>query len=114
MFIFSDLQYKTDLQNVINVSLHIFDTKTEKLFSFWHIIFILSCMIVSCIISKFLDINKYYTFVIILIILLLFIITLIYNIITKSTEQNCVRGFYHQIETLFFDHNNIDIPSKSF
>lgn len=105
--IFLDLRYKTDLQNVLNISLDICNKKKEKVISLWHV-FILILMI-SCymIIPRFLDINAYYKYVIILI-----IIIGIYYTITKSTEQNCVRGFNHQIETLFLDHDNICISSK--
>ncbi|VVC24585.1 Hypothetical protein CINCED_3A018926 [Cinara cedri] len=100
----NDSQYKTDLQTILNVSLDICNKKRENLIPL-RLVFLFFLMIIICYqISMYLGINEYYMCAIVLII---FIIIIVYNSITISTEENCVRGFYHEIETLFFDDKSI-------
>lgn len=103
-FILSDLKIKTELQQIMNFSLDICNEKSviNPLISLWHFVFLL-IFVLFIYYQPLLPTNLYISCIIIVITIICFKVMLIYSLVTKSIERNCVRGFRRQIETLFCD-----------
>lgn len=102
--IFSDLKIKTELEQILKYSRDICNEKSviNPLISLWHYIFLL-IFVIFIFYQPLLPTNFYISCIIIVIAILFFKVMWIYSLVTKSIERNCVRGFCHQIETLFCD-----------
>lgn len=103
---FSDLQHKIELQKLKNESLQICNENlvTNQIWSIKHFTFFLIFLVFiywQPILPLRSYINDHSIFTTFFIMILLSIVVLIYNLVTKSIEQNCVRGFCQQIETIF-------------
>jgi len=101
LIIFSDLRYQSDLQTTINQSLKICNEKSVTINpSYFILTFIIGLIFVY-------SLPLLLSFIIIII----FKIMWVYSFVTKSTEQNCIRGFCHQIETIFSYQKDIIFSS---
>lgn len=104
-FLFLDLKYKTELQQIIFDSLTICNKPGNPIFSFWQFVLLFFFLVLIYFqpppLSSY--INEDYIIAIICVIILIFKTVLVYNLVTKSIEQNCVHGFRQQMKTLFYD-----------
>lgn len=98
--IFSGFKFENEFRNVLNTSLNICNERAviNPLISSWYFVFVIICIILSVYLELVL-----YTNTIVITTLFIVFIMWIYNLVTKWTEQNCVRGFRHRIETLFYN-----------
>jgi len=87
---FSDLQYESDLQTIINQSLKICNENSGRTINsmYFILIFIISLIFIYSL-----------PLLLSLIIIIIIKIVWVYSFITTSTERNCIRGFCHQIES---------------
>ncbi|XP_022178547.1 putative neutral sphingomyelinase isoform X2 [Myzus persicae] len=94
------LKFENEFRNVLNTSLNICNERAviNPLISSWYLVFAIICIIFSI----YLDLVLYTDTIVITTLFIVFIMW-IYNLVTKLTEQNCVLGFRHRIETLFYN-----------
>lgn len=100
LLLFSDYQIKNELQEVINTSLKVCNENSviNPLVSFkFYTFFIIILLFTALFMNEYCSVSN------IVIIIFFLKIIWIYSLVTKSIELNCVRGFCHQISTLFYD-----------
>jgi len=96
-----DLQYESDLHTTINQSLIICNEKSVMIKPWYFILIFIISLIFIYILPLILS----------LIIIIILKVMWVYSFVTKCTERNCIRGFCHQIETIFFYRKDIIFSS---
>ncbi|XP_015368885.1 PREDICTED: putative neutral sphingomyelinase isoform X1 [Diuraphis noxia] len=94
----SSIKFEDEFKNVLITSLNICNEGNviNPLISLWHFVFVIIFIVFMYIYPyTYIDIVSAIT------LLIIFLIMWIYNLVIKWTEQNCVRGFRHRIETFF-------------
>jgi len=97
IFILSGIKFENErFLNVLRTSLNLCNEgNVINPISYWYLVIVPLCIV-------FMYTNTYtYPYINIFIVAFIVFIMWIYNLVIKWTEQNCVRGFCHRIETLF-------------